>query len=414
MSLKLLGTGTHGSSPVFKSFQDSDFKITLSSVQHPISTGGSTSNNTTNGRVFHVTTAPTSIVQNLQLTPAFVGSLANQRIPACTWVSSNTAICTVDNKGFVTYVSNGTATIYCTSDVPKCMVAFTFTFTSTGGGSTSVFMNWAVVSPVSLPAHLNSQVDGLISGAGSFLASKMNLYSLATDSSSTYLRNASLWAGLDFSGVAAWNVGANSVYFLATLISPTDIAFAHHTNIVAGAIFRFVDPSNSVFTATVTAVSNISGDLSVGHIAWAGGVTPTTLKFYKVLPSNYINYWPDHVPNFFPALFTNQSRQVFVQDSNQAADGSTSAFNGQLFMHTPSLGTTRAPWSKTVIGGDSGNPVFAVINGELILLCCNYSANFGPHMADHITAINSALSSMGSTHTLTTPNMTTPIAFPTY
>lgn len=420
----LNGNGTPGSSPIVRNFQSNDFYNVVAPVaSYPIASGGSVSTNApSSGRIFQQITATIITGTNLQMGQTTSGALSNSiRTPV--WSSSNTNICTVNSLGFVTQTGTGTATVTCQTANPLYLAPYASAFTSQTNQTVLSFLNWQIVSPVSLPAHLNSQVDGLITMAGTFSSSKQNLFSAANDITGVYTRNTTVWTGsVDLSGIPCSTNASGTwtgSFWFGGLITPTDLVVANHIvgndgRYLNGCQIRFCDASNVAYTATCAGHVNVNGDLTVVHITWNGGITPSTLKVMPVLPSAYQTYCPDHALNFFPVICTNQFRQVFVQDSQQTVSGSNSSFAGGQFYHNPASEANRAPWTLAVIGNDSSNPVMVVINGFPVLLCCNYTIGNGPSVADNISAINTALAGLGSSYAVTTVNVTNPIAFPTY
>lgn len=422
MSLNLIGTGITGASPIIKNFQDSDFKNILSVLAtYPIARGGSgpTAQAPISGRIFNLTTTAT-VTNNLQLLSTQSGAYP-YNLRTLNWSSSNTGIAVVNSGGYVTQTGNGAATIYCQTFPPNYIAPYTNTFVTSGGASSSVFSGWQLVSPVSLPYHINSGIDALISGAGTFTGSKLNLYSSTNDMSGIYTRNTSVWtSGVNLTAIPVWTsydtsfqttYGSGTHGFFGALVTPTDMIVAYHVaSAISSATLRFVGSDNVTYIANgIGSPLDVNGDLALVHIQWSGGSKPAAVSVMPVLPSNYTGYCPDHNLNYFPVILTNQFRQVFVQDA--------ASFGGGFFNHNPAIETNRLPWTATVIGGDSSNPVMTIINGQAVLICCTYTAQMGPNVGDNISAINSGLATLdagGTVYTLTTPNMTSPINFPTY
>lgn len=416
MFLNLNGN-TSGTSSTVKSFEDSDFINTISifATYPSVITGiGPNAQSPVNGRIFNLTTTAT-IRNNLQLKPNYSGVLMNPiRTPV--WNSSNSGIAIIDQAGFVTQTGNGACRFICQTSNPIFLAPFDYTFNTQGGATVYTFSGWQSTSPVSLPYHMNTGIDLLISGAGTFSSSKQNIYSSVNDASGIYIRNTGIWTkNIDLTAIPAWSSYANNE-FLGALITPTDMVVAYHVlgGFNSGTQLKFVDNSNNIYSSTAISSKQINnGDLALVHLNWNNGLIPTGIKFMSILPSGYQSYCPDHALNFFPIIGTNQFRQVFVQDSSQPTS-SNSSFSAGLFLHYPSVEINRAPWTLNVIGGDSSNPIMSIINGSPVLICCNYGPNQGPSVADNILALNSGLSSLGSSYTVTLANLTSPINFPTY
>lgn len=124
-----------------------------------------------------------------------------------------------------------------------------------------------------------------------------------------------------------------------------------------------------------------------------------------------------------PAIFTNQFRTLKVQTLREEYD--SHSYLGTEVLIT-NLGTTFGKstpyyqWSSTttdsvgnavVVGGDSGDPLMTVVNGKLVALGTWHFSQTAPDISSNITAINTAISSLGSSYPLTTIDLS---AFSSY
>jgi hypothetical protein len=50
-----------------------------------------------------------------------------------------------------------------------------------------------------------------------------------------------------------------------------------------------------------------------------------------------------------------------------------------------------AVWGEPIVAGDSGNPVFLMVYGELVLLGCWWTAMGGPHLGARHGLVNGML-----------------------
>ena len=69
--------------------------------------------------------------------------------------------------------------------------------------------------------------------------------------------------------------------------------------------------------------------------------------------------------------------------------------------HTNSRSALRSPFTETLIGGDSGNPAFLLVNGEAILLLTHHYSTGGPFYTGHLAAVNAAMAQLGGGYQLT-------------
>ena len=62
------------------------------------------------------------------------------------------------------------------------------------------------------------------------------------------------------------------------------------------------------------------------------------------------------------------------------------------------LSALEAPWTETLVVGDSGNPAFLAPGGELVLVTTHLTPNGGPNISQYIPQINAL---MGGGYSLT-------------
>jgi YD repeat-containing protein/uncharacterized repeat protein (TIGR03803 family) len=277
-------------------------------------------------------------------------------------------------------------------------------------GNANVTISANIIDP------LSDQIDSLISAAGTanrggavseqpsgsetYLGGNMDLFSSVDDVNSAYIRNTNVWTGgLDWSGVSAYRVTGGTFACCASLVTPTDALVANHCAPGVGTVLIFVDNKNISYRATVAAVTNVQGDLSIAHLTWSGSI-PTSLKVYTVFPSGFEQSLPNYCLNNFAIVGINQFRQVFCQD---AGLGSMAPFSNGVFYHQPSTEQTRIPYTLGIVSGDSSYPLFEVVNGQPILLGANYGMTQASSIGDNVTAVNAVIAAFsGDLYSLTT------------
>jgi hypothetical protein len=87
-------------------------------------------------------------------------------------------------------------------------------------------------------------------------------------------------------------------------------------------------------------------------------------------------------------------------------DVTAASYTSYLSVFEPTE-TNRAPFAYSKYSGDSGFPIFAVMNGDLIYIAANYSTSggSGPVVSSYITDLNAALAAFsGDTYQLTIAN----------
>ena len=164
----------------------------------------------------------------------------------------------------------------------------------------------------------------------------------------------------DFSGVA-WDTPRT-----ATLISDRHVIMAGHYDRPSGSKITFHDRNGRPVVRTLAAVKrapsknggNPYPDVSVGRL---NQPIPNTVTFYPVLPAN--NYSESLLHQ--DMLATNAKREIL-------------RFNILSVYHYTGTDMIRSgnsvnldldlSWSGRLVSGDSGNPVFIVVNGQLVFV----------------------------------------------
>jgi hypothetical protein len=205
------------------------------------------------------------------------------------------------------------------------------------------------------------------------------------------IRNQNVWTeDIDLTGIAFWNSRANNVHRGGTLVSPRHILTVSHYRLLTGDKVRWIKQDNTVVERTIVSTSYI--------LEWDRGVclldsdVPNDIKFYKVLPANWRNYLSIRSDAYLPTIHANKSRKIFHRHRTLPWQP-----NVAILAHT--LAPDK---SQNVISGDSGQPFFHIINGELVLLALNTSPSSGSNISDLISEYNAMMTSLGGGYTLTT------------
>jgi hypothetical protein len=239
-------------------------------------------------------------------------------------------------------------------------------------------------------AEAAEQIDSRIAGHTAD-ATSQDLFSTRNNGSSTYVRSATFFAkDLDLTGVSVYTdeTTSNGALKTVTLIGPDVGIAAHHTDVTVGRHYRFVAADGTVTTLTVHSVAQIvasanGGDVDVVRFT---SPAPASIKYYPILSLPALNRF---VESGTPVFYIDQNQQGFVAETN-----------GGAFSLQQGTGD-RAPFWKSVISGDSGHPVFAVLGDELALIGTFFGITFGPAVSNYIADINTAIGSLGSSAELT-------------
>ena len=246
-------------------------------------------------------------------------------------------------------------------------------------------------------------VDSRIAGyTAAEAAAALPLFSTIDHANATYVRNTDSWLNDIVDQITCFPVYTSDRPAYpqrrgGALISPRHLAMAWHSRVPNGTVMRFVDVDNNVVAREVTGVQRVgSTDIA---IALFDSDVPTSIGFAKVMPSDWDTYlllsWSCKVP----AVGTHFSKHAAVHDANYA----TATAPGIGFT-TPN-DSQRLLFYEPVIVGDSGSPVFFIINDELVLLTTWSSPGGGANYANYISGINAVMTSLGGGYQLTTVDL---------
>jgi|LakMenE18May11ns_1017448.scaffolds.fasta_scaffold9958826_12 hypothetical protein len=267
--------------------------------------------------------------------------------------------------------------------------------TSDSSSTVDTFQSW---NTSSLSYHCESQVNNLILNK-----TQLNLFTIANGNS--FIRNANCWAhNVDLSCASPWNSTAGPL-MAGTLVSPKHVIFCKHAGFYPslGSTIFFVDINNNIITRTISNLSPISiCDVVVGTL---NSDVPSNIKFSKILPDNFNVYFPS-LQNlssqiwYVPAIYLNQSDLAGIMGLRLLKDGGILGLelinNIQSALYKPNI-STYINYSIPIVTGDSGNPMFLIINNEPVLLGVFTGPSSGAHVSYSTikSAINNIMSSSG-------------------
>ena len=198
------------------------------------------------------------------------------------------------------------------------------------------------------------------------------LFSGFTQSNFSWIRNPASWVRVfNWTGYAAGINGLGGVGG-GTLITRRHVLLSAHVPYPARPFdIFFVNASSRTFTYKVTNVQQVgSTDIAIGTL---DRDADPSLNVYRVLPDNWAQYIAKKTENFnslgvidiryafvLPVLYTGQDKKVSTGDV-------VSISLGIAAVNIPAFETARA-FGDGVRGGDSGNPIFAMLGDELVLL----------------------------------------------
>lgn len=175
-----------------------------------------------------------------------------------------------------------------------------------------------------------------------------------------------------------------------TLVSPVHVVMAAHFERPVGSKAVFHDRKGRPHVRTVEAIERVSGmDVSVGRLD-----APAPVRFYRVPPpsSGYDRSLPGCL-----VVVTDQQRRAFVHEI-RAVFG-----NGVGYRH-PDASRGIVLLTKNLVAGDSGNPAFLLVGGELVLIGTHTTGGpgAGPFYGSPAVqaGVNAAMGKLGGGHRL--------------
>ena len=300
-----------------------------------------------------------------------------------TFQSLSPSVATINQEGEITRVAEGVATFGFTAEG----VTKTITVNLNNKAATDPVYEFVSIVSGTAAEHLSQQVDNRINNTMT-MATNGLVYSSQDHSTPSYTRNTNFWASdVDFTSISPWNSsgGANKA---GVMVTPRHLLNAAHYPFGVGAIVRFVTSDNTIVERTV-----VARQFSPNHIATSiqqpdfivytlDSDVPAGISFSKVLPSNFSNYIS--VDNFIdtriPAVGLDAQEKGTIRDTYS---------NSQIRFQKPS-DADRLLLYEGIDAGDSGNPVFYILNGELVLLTVwtTGGGGAGSLIANYISMVN--------------------------
>lgn len=270
-------------------------------------------------------------------------------------------------------------------------------------GQTLVTREWA---DGTLAKAITDSIQTRIDGTTPSIV--MPLYSQADHNAPLFARNASSWLwDVDLTAISPSNV-ASGPYRAGVAVTPKHVLYARHYPLAAGDIIRFVTADDQLVSRTVIATASLAGDFFQNDIGVASLASdlPATITPVKVPPANLESYLPNIGPGLV-AFGTNAiGERASVRGWLRVSDDSVvfASYTTDQQYH---------PFYENYISGDSGSPVFMLVNTEPVLLGCITSGGNGQATAvwRKLTELNALIDGLDSGYSLTQVNLT---GYPSY
>ena len=236
----------------------------------------------------------------------------------------------------------------------------------------------------SLSETLSSEwANRFVSGMTKVVNGKV--YTGQNHETASYPRNPSLWCAdvvNELTAVSPWN-SEHRNRVGGTLITKRHIITSAHAALSISSVpltVRFVDADSNVHTRTIVGCKTSAewsrrSNRSDFRIYTLDSDLPDSIKPCKLMPSNWGDYLPDLNKSRPPQLVFDQEEKALVADLRK--------IDAKLSYGAYPVKDDRAIFSESLIGGDSGNPAFLIVDpdpddsnvsSELVL---NYVLTFG-------------------------------------
>lgn len=254
----------------------------------------------------------------------------------------------------------------------------------------------------SLAKHI---YDGMLALIGAHTADDKSLFSLQNHTAPSYTRNVNCWAApLNLTGMSPWN-SRGSATRSGCAITPRHIILAKHYPLSASDTIRFVAADNSVVTRTIADTTLLAESAYLEkdtQVCLLDSDLPASITPFKFLPADVDDYLPalDHWN--LPALAFDSQEYALCVETFAKYWTISPITAGQFTQPTTNPFLTM---SESIVDGDSGNPIFLVVNNAPVLLSHWTHANGGPKYHTFLDLLASALTTLGGGHSLQTVDL---------
>lgn len=371
-----------GDGPTFRPVYDTDFTYRISAVVDYNDVGAASTDMVVNDA------AITRIVS--AYSDPYYDFIVSGNAPGLTLTALDATGVFVGNR--LTRVSNGTCRVRASTWLKSEI--FTCNMTRINDNQYDILRYY---ESGSLARHM---VDLFATLIGSKTSTSKPIYSTQNHTSPSYTRNIDCWAyPINATAISPWNSRGSNTR-AGTAISPRHIILAEHYPLAINDTIRFITSDNVVITRTISNVQQVANyDL---QIAVLDADLPGTITPLKVPPANVLNYLPSIALFPIPLLATDQEEKALTKETWPTNWNSYGIKYG-AFQNASTDPTSRM--TETIIGGDSGNPVCMLINGEAVLISDWFGPYLGLFYPTLISEINSAITTLGGGHTLSTVDL---------
>lgn len=246
--------------------------------------------------------------------------------------------------------------------------------------------------------NMSNEIDSRIAGTIASEATK-SLWTTRGDSAGGWVRNPDVWTSngidIDWTGTSPWN-STGGYTRAGALISPRHLVFANHYQIGIGATVVFVTSDNQIVTKTLTNMTSIPNtDIAIGIL---NSSVPESVAYYPVFSTTtweqYLDDNDSEGAYDLPIAALDQDDHAIVKiiSKNELYQN----VETRIFHQLASNGK-RLEFGESIIGGDSGNPAFAIVGGIPVLLLTHHTPTSGPSYSHYFTEVNNAMDQLSGT-----------------
>ena len=171
------------------------------------------------------------------------------------------------------------------------------------------------------------------------------------------------WASsFDFSGVP-WN-GVRG----GALVTDQYVIYAAHYPRSIGSTVYFNAPDGTIVSRTIVASKNLNsydGTILDAAVHKLNAPVPSNIKVYKLLDSQGLGALSGLIGA--PYLITDKTRHVFAEEIYSFNSFDNGTYNGTHIVNYWKNNSLPSSMFHAAVSGDSGNPQFMIVNGELVL-----------------------------------------------
>lgn len=281
----------------------------------------------------------------------------------------------IDNK----YISTSTGPMI-TVSVKDDIVSRSFNFTPSVTTSSTV-ESWTDYISGSLGEHITGQVlSRAIAGKS------IDRLSMYDPNASQYTHNPNFWLSDINLTCFPVHVGISPTYssrrFLGCLITNRHLLMSKHALPPLRSNVHFLNPAGTTISAQIYAYQMMNDDVAIAELYNDVHTTITPCKIFRPPTNKYFYRYGLYIA-------CNGSGQVIARMGNS---------NTSLTANKP-VDVTKYPqlagFTKDLVSGDSGAPLFAIINGEVALI--------GTHWTSRYTNILGSITELKVTHNPSIP-----------